>query len=189
MKLADLFEDATVKDNTLKLSTDNPGGSWLENKRKASIEDGVNEFGTPKFGSVTGYWNRKVLLPVSVISKFKGMRGEHTARYTRQDSLDWLTKDMSEKNHLPFMGSDTNRQYAPFIMVYQDGTPYFNEGNHRVKVAVKLGWKYIPIELRYFNGGELEDGPLSPDKVKKYDAEAHAAGYETGEGFRGKLDK
>lgn len=35
----------------------------------------------------------------------------------------------------------------------------------------------MPIELRYFTGGEEETGILSPDKVRAYDAKAISLGY------------
>ena len=179
MKLSELIEDASIE--TLKLRTDNPGGRWLEGKRKESVQGGLNEFGNPsRFGTITGTWNRKVLLPVDLVSKFKGLRGEQTR--VRQHDFDSLHDFMSKNNHLPTL-SDGKNQYAPFITVYQDGTPYVNEGNHRIMVAKKLGWKFIPVEVRYFNGGEQENGPLAPTKVKEFDAEAHAAGYSS-EDFR-----
>jgi DNA-binding transcriptional MerR regulator len=161
----------------LKLRSDNPGGEWLEEKRDYSKEKGRNEYGVPHiFGSVTGYYKREVLVPVDVLAEVKGMRGEQSN--VRDDSMKFLTDYMEKNNKLPpFSQNRPDEQYFPFIQVYQDGTPYVNEGNHRIMTAKKLGWKFIPLELRYFNGSENEDGPLSPSKIAEYDKQAHAEGY------------
>jgi len=175
MRLAQLFEDGT---STLRLIRDNPGGAWLDEKRKDSKEAGENRWGAPaRFGTVTGAWSRKVLVPTDVVARLKGVQGEHYR--VRQDDLDGLHDYMGKnKRFPPFRDENPEHQYFPFITVYQDGTPWISEGNHRIMSAKKLGWKFIPIELRYFNGAELEDGPLSPSKVKAYDEAALAQGYE-----------
>jgi hypothetical protein len=43
--------------------------------------------------------------------------------------------------------------------------------------------------LRYFSGGEDSNGLFSPEKVKKYDSIALAAGYKPGNDFQGKIDE
>ena len=180
MRLTELFESEPKQ---LKLRIDNPGGKWLQGMRDHSTEDGLNQWGSPsRFGTVTGYWDRRVLVPVSVVSKLKGINGEHYR--TRQDSLDGLVDYMGKNKRFPAAFKDEpDKQYFPFIMVYQDGTPYINEGNHRVKAAKALGWEYIPIELRYFNGGEGEAGPLAPPLVIEYDKKAQALGYTPDDSF------
>jgi hypothetical protein len=167
----------------LTLRTDNPGGGWLRGKREQSKEDGVDKYGVPeRFGSVTasfrreGVREREVLLPVSVLAKLQGMRAEQ--QNVRSDSIKWLTNYMSKNNKLPaFRPEQEPEHYAPFLNIYQDGTPYVNEGNHRIMVAKELGWKYIPVEVSFFNGAELEDGVLSPEKIMEYDRQAHSEGY------------
>ena len=67
---------------------------------------------------------------------------------------------------------------APFIMVMHDGQAWVNEGNHRIMVAAKLGWEYIPIELKYYVGGEDEATTFHPSKIKAYDAQALQTGYD-----------
>jgi hypothetical protein len=39
-------------------------------------------------------------------------------------------------------------------------------------VAKQLGWQYLPVEIRYFNGGELEDGPFNPKQLEKFTKQA-----------------
>jgi len=61
----------------------------------------------------------------------------------------------------------TKTDYAPFITVDQKGRPFMSEGNHRVMAASELGWDWLPVEIRYFNGSESVDGPLSPKKIEE----------------------
>lgn len=57
------------------------------------------------------------------------------------------------------------KEHIPFIMVDYSGQPWVNEGNHRIMAAKKLGWKYLPTEVRYFAGGEEHKGPWDPDHL------------------------
>ena len=176
-----LFEIAS----TLTFSQDNPGGDWLEGKKRGNEHHKKTEFGTPKyFGPVTGYFSRTVLLPVSLVAKVKGMRGEQNN--VREDDLASLMDVMGKTGQLPM---SNGKQYAPFIMVDQEGHPWVNEGNHRIMAAVKLGWEFIPVEVRYFTGGEDEAADFSPAKLKAFDAKAIAAGYKPGNDFKAKDTK
>lgn len=43
---------------------------------------------------------------------------------------------------------------------------WVNEGNHRIMAAYRLNWQDMPIEIRYFDGGErIKDGPMYPGKI------------------------
>jgi len=148
---------------TLKI--DNPGGTWLQDKIEDIEAAGVNQYGAPKrFGSATAWFTEPVMIPVEVAAKVRGERGEQDN--VRKDSLTWLINFMKTNNHLP--KNDRGEEYAPFIVVDHSGTPWVNEGNHRIMAAKALGWKYIPVELKYFTGGENQDGLLSPTKVKNW---------------------
>lgn len=92
----------------------------------------------------------------------------------RHDDKKSLHDLMSRTGQLP---SANGKPYAPYIMVDHAGTPWVNEGNHRIMVAHDLGWKYLPVEVKYFTGGEAENGPLHPHKIEAMDREAHAAGF------------
>jgi hypothetical protein len=158
-----------------KLRTDNPGGEWLKNKREQSIEDGKKKSGVPiRFGSVTGYFRegndvRKPLIPVEVLARLQGMNDEQNN--VRQKDLEAIKKIMDETGRLP--PAPDGEDYVPFINVYQDGTAYVNEGNHRIMAAKALGFKYLPVEISYFNGAEqIESGDLSPKMVTGYDMQA-----------------
>jgi hypothetical protein len=161
-----------------KLSIDNPGGEWLEGKKRYSLKEGVNEYGVPRiFGSTTGSFRRQVLIPVDVLADIPGASGEQ--RNVRLKDLASIVGYMREKGKLPPPPRDEDTEhYYPFIMVLQDGKAYVNNGNHRIMAARKLGYKYLPVELRYYNGGEDIDGILSPDAILKYDRQARAEGYD-----------
>lgn len=170
MKVHELFEDSEEK--PLKFYIDNPGGEWLKNKRE-DVKGKTNQFGNPsRFGTVTGYWNRHALLPVDLVAMVPGLNNEQSR--VRKDDFNGLHKLMGDTKKLPL---DNGKQYVPFIMIDLDGKPWVNEGNHRIMVAKKLGWTYMPIDLRYFTGGEGEPGKFTPALVKKYDLAAHEAGF------------
>ncbi len=177
------INEVLTEETGLSFRVDNPGGEWLEDQRDDCSIMGKNQHGAPRrFGAVTGYFSRKVLLPVSILAGIKGVMGEQSN--TREDSLQWLTLYMSKNNHLPI---EHGIQYPPFITVDMDGTPWISEGNHRIKAASNLKWEYLPIEIRYYSGGEQTATALSPAKVKSYNAQAEANGYKVGNDFRGKL--
>lgn len=146
-----------------KLEVDNPGGEWLKEKQEISDSMGFKASGAPvSYGRVTGYYNGKVSLPVSLLKKIPGENQEQLN--VRERDLNWLVKNMGETNSLPKTSQGTD--YAPFITVDQRGRPFMSEGNHRVMAADKLGWDWLPVEIRYFNGSEQVDGPLSPKKIE-----------------------
>ena len=169
---------------SLALYLDNPGGEWISSQHAQCKKEGKNSHGAPnRFGPVTGSFSRGVLIPVSMLSYVDGVMGEQGR--TREESFDWLKKEMSENNRLPLGNSGS--QYKPFIVVDYTGRPWVNEGNHRIKVAKALGWEYLPVELRYFSGGEEAGGPFSPEKIKQYDATGVSNGFTPGNDFQGQL--
>ena len=166
-----------------KLAVDNPGGDWLARKIKSAKEKGRNEYGAPHFGDATASFRKNVNLPVDLLATFKGRRGEQGQ--VREKDLAWLKKQMEETGKLPLLDKDdpASEEYAPFITVGYDGIPWVSEGNHRIMAAKALGWKTLPVELRYFDGGERTEGLLSPEKVRtmykdpKYQLDKSGLGY------------
>jgi len=154
------------------LETDNPGGEWLEEKKQLSESRGYRPSGAPmSFGSVTAVWRDKktndmapVYLPVSMLKQIPGVMSEQ--QNVREHSLSGLVEHMGSTGRLPKSGADSDREYHPFITVDQRGMPFVSEGNHRIMAADRLGWKWLPVELRYFNGAEQVDGPLHPDRIR-----------------------
>ena len=146
-----------------KLRTDNPGGEWLEEQKNLSAKAGNHPSGAPKrFGAVTGNFRENLTLPLSVLSVLKGVSGEQAN--VRQNDLDWLKNHM-QSGKLPPISDDNETEYAPFVTVDQNGRPWVNEGNHRIMAAHELGWRHMPVSVRYFSGGERVDGPFHPDRL------------------------
>ncbi len=57
-------------------------------------------------------------------------------------------------------------EYAPYVMVAYNGEAWVSEGNHRIMAAYRLGWKTLPVQLAYFDGGErVQDGIMYPGKI------------------------
>lgn len=171
-KTAALFRRRASGPPTLRVS--NPGGEWLKENQEACREGGKNQFGCPKvWGPVTASFKGNVLMPVSLIQHIPGMRGEQ--HNVRPNTIAWMTENMGQSGRLPQMdGGD----YAPFIMVDIDGNSWVSEGNHRIMTAVRLGWHYLPVEIRYFSGGEQDrTGIMAPRKVIQRHQEAERLGY------------
>ena len=146
-----------------KLRTDNPGGEWLEEQKNLSAKAGNHPSGAPKrFGAVTGNFRENLTLPLSVLSVLKGVSGEQAN--VRQNDLNWLKNHM-QSGKLPPISDDNETEYAPFVTVDQNGRPWVNEGNHRIMAAHELGWRHMPVSVRYFSGGERVDGPFHPDRL------------------------
>lgn len=143
---------------------DVPSESWLQDQIDYAVSKGVNEYGVPAMYKNTARFEEPVRLPVSVLRKFKGQRGEQSN--VRQESLDYLKNVMKDTGKLPL--SERGREYAPYIEVGYDGIPWVSEGNHRIMAADQLGWKDLPVEIRYFEGGEMVPGELNPETLMKY---------------------
>jgi hypothetical protein len=154
------------------LETDNPGGKWLEEQKEYSASRGYRPSGAPmSFGEVTAVWSDRkknemapVYLPVSMLKQIPGVMNEQ--QNVREDALQGLVEHMGKTGRLPKFREESAREYHPFITVDQRGMPFVNEGNHRIMAADRLGWKWLPVEVRYFNGGEDVDGPLHPDRIR-----------------------
>jgi hypothetical protein len=147
------------------LYRDNPGGRFEENLRKRFAESGRDRFGVPYFtGDVTAGFREKIWVPVEKLARAKGMRGEQ--RNVRKSSLDWLTDYMGRTGRLP--PTDSGAEYVPFLQVFADGTAMVNEGNHRIMAAAALGWEAMPVEIRYYSGGENTTGAWAPERLLGY---------------------
>ena len=147
--------------------TDVPAASWLEEKQEdaeadiQSADSKGNKYTSMGRGlntSTTGYFpsGTNLQLPVSEISNLEGVMGEHRTRDTG-DKLKPILKDMGENGY---------DQESPIsIHVNHRGEAFVSEGNHRLAAAKQLGIDKIPVEIRYFAGGELADGAFSPSKL------------------------
>lgn len=144
------------------LITDVPNEDWLNSKIEYAKEKGRDSFSVPYMGTTTGYLKDTVRLPVSLLKTFPGMRGEQ--KNVRPDDLRAIKKIMKDTGKLPVTKS--GEEYAPFILVAYNGEAWVSEGNHRIMAAAELGWDTLPVELKYFDGGErVKSGPLYPEKI------------------------
>lgn len=176
MKIREILTESALPSlPPLSLKTDNPGGRWLVDNREDSEREGRRPSGRYKIlGSTTAWYNREAFLPVKLLAKIPGTNNEQSN--VRQDDLDWLVDFMGTNNKLPDADWHEFNEYAPMVVIGQDGVPYVNEGNHRIMAAAKLGFTGLPVEIKYYNGGEQEDGILSPEKVQKFDNQAKQLG-------------
>lgn len=143
------------------LRVDVPNEDWLQQQVDYAIEKGRNRNGVPYMGKGTANAN-DVPVPVSILKDIPGMSKEQ--QNVRHDDLRAIMKIMNDTGKLP-LGRD-GTEYAPFINVAYNGEAWVNEGNHRIMAAVKLGWKTLPVDIRYFDGGErIEHGPMYPGKI------------------------
>jgi hypothetical protein len=157
MKISEVITEATFR-------TDVPSEHWLEGKQEYAQRRGLDRWGVPYMGSTTAWFTDDVQVPVDVLKRIPGMRAEQSN--VRKTDLEWLVNYMKEKGHLPL--TDSGKEYAPFVMVAHDGSAWVNEGNHRIMAAAELGWETLPVEIRYFDGGErAKSGAMYPGKLAK----------------------
>lgn len=176
MRIEEVYES---KLPPLRLKIDNPGGRWLEDKKEYTESSGKRPSGRYNIlGSTTGWYNREAFIPISVLSKIPGTNQEQ--ENIRVSSLEYLIDYMDKKGKLPDAEWHQFNEYAPMIVIDQEGVPYVNEGNHRIMAANKIGFKMLPVEIKYFNGGESVPGILSPEKVKDYDSKMQSLGFGFG---------
>lgn len=146
------------------LVVDVPNEQWLAGKIEYARKKGRNRSGVPHLGSATAYppYGSDVRLPVALLKQLPGMQDEQ--RNVRHTDLEAIMKIMRDTGKLPLM--QNGKEYRPFINVAWNGEAWVNEGNHRIMAAAALGWKDLPVELKYFDGGErVETGPLYPPKI------------------------
>lgn len=169
---------------TPTLLVDVPNEDWLAQERKNSLESGQRaDSGVfMRMGTTTAYFerNQNVFVPVKILASLDGQRNEQNN--VRQDDLKSLIECMGKTGRLPSLS--TGGDYIPYIEVDQTGKPWINEGNHRIMAASALGWEYLPVRMRYCNGGEREPGALHPDLVSLFDGNARDAGVDC-DNYRG----
>jgi hypothetical protein len=154
---ADQGVDRGAKSAKPKLSEDIPNERWLQGKVDYAIEKGRNRYGVPHMSTVTGYFDKPVQVPLRVLSKLKGETDEQNN--VRQSSLDYIRKNWDEVSKSP-----------PYIEVAYNGEAYVSEGNHRIMVAIEKGLDSMPVEIRYFDGGQRKNGPLNPSRIPSLDS-------------------
>lgn len=145
-----------------QLYVDVPNDDWLQGKIEYAQSKKRNSFGVPYMGSTTAYTRDNVRVPVDILKRLPGMRGEQ--QNVRKSDLEAIVKIMKDTGKLPTL--DNGKEYAPFINVAYNGEAWVNEGNHRIMAAAALGWKDMPVQISYFDGGErVKDGAMYPGKI------------------------
>ena len=153
------------KPSPITFQSDIPKESWLDNQVAYVKSRGKDSFGHNFLGKVTGEFNEnaQVMLPVEELRKIKGRRGEQ--ENVREEDLNWLVDHMGKTGKLPLKDS---KEYRPFITVDYAGIPTLSEGNHRIMAAYKLGIKELPVEIRYYDGGQRKaKGIFKPENILK----------------------
>jgi hypothetical protein len=140
---------------------DIPNESWLQGKVDYAIRSPRNQFGVPKMSSVTGSFKAPVMVPTRWLTDAKGQRGEE--KNVRQKDLDAIRKIIRETGKFPL--NEDGTEYVPYIEIGYDGKPWVSEGNHRIMAAIAEGMDYIPVELRYFDGGQRRAGVWGPGNI------------------------
>jgi len=144
------------------LRVDVPSEEWLNTKIRTAKENGRDKHGAPYMGTTTAYIKDNIKLPVDLLKQLPGKRGEQ--KNVRKKDLEKIMQIMQDTGKLPLL--DSGEEYAPFIQVAWNGEAWVSEGNHRIMAAAELGWKELPVELRYYDGGErIKSGPLHPGKI------------------------
>jgi hypothetical protein len=150
------LREITSAESRPKLREDIPNQFWLDGKIEDAIRKGRNQYGVPHMSSVTGSFNKPVEVSLRVLSKLPGERNEQNN--VRQESLDYIRKHWDEVSKHP-----------PYIEVAYNGEAWVSEGNHRIMVAAEKGLQSMPVEIRYFDGGQLRNGPLNPNRIASLD--------------------
>lgn len=146
----------------LNFQEDIPNEDWLQEQIDYARERGLDRFGVPYMGKMTGSFEGHITVSLEVLSKLKGQRREQET--VRHLDLAAIKQVMHETGKLPLTNS--GQEYVPFVVVAHDGSAWINEGNHRIMAAAELGWKALPVELRYFDGGQrIESGPMHLQKL------------------------
>lgn len=165
-----------------KINTDIPNQHWLTNKVNAIITRGRDKYGVPDMSSVTAWFHdsQPVLVPVAQLITVKGQRDEQNK--VRPESIVWLLEQM-QAGSLPEARS--GREDAPYIEIGYDGVPWVSEGNHRIMVADLLGWKFMPVEIKWFDGGNCAAQTIwTPEYLLEQSAKLQFAAEVKGNNYK-----
>ena len=164
------FKQFLAENAEPKFRTDNPGGDWLESKKKradAAIRDHRGDkqsiAGKGLTGSTTAYFTHNLKLPVHELRHIPGACGEEHHR-NNFDSHKHTELTKSVKEH----GFDTSK-HPIMIGINHLGKPHVLEGNHRLAHAIKNGHSHIHASVQYYNGGETVMGQgFHPSQILHY---------------------
>ena len=154
---------ATKPASSVKFKEDIPNENWLNEKIEDAVLGGTNQFGVPRrMGPVTGYFDRPPEMPVELLARLPGERAEQAN--VRPESLKYIRENWEEVSKNP-----------PYIEVDPFGKAWVSEGNHRIMAAKEMGLETLPVEIRYFSGGQRRAGELSPENIKRFNESSKEA--------------
>lgn len=139
------------------LRVDNPGGRWLADERRRNAEQarsGRGIFGRGLGATATG-WLRGLALPTA---EFEGVPGANNER-----------RLPGERQFDALLAAVLRDGWSPepvFVGVSPQGVASVIEGNTRIAVARHLGIERVPVEVRYFAGGEEVLGAWAPSRLQ-----------------------
>jgi hypothetical protein len=146
-----------------ELRVDVPNEEWLDDAIAYAKQKSPDRNGLPYMGKTTATVRPEPMVSMDILKRLPGMRNEQ--QNVRQADLAAIMKIMKDTGKLP-LHSFTKEEYKPFINVAYDGSAWVNEGNHRIMAAAALGWKELPVQISYFDGGErVKAGPMYPGKI------------------------
>jgi hypothetical protein len=142
----------------LKMSS---GVEWLEHKQRVADETYSERRGiTGSTTATLGSGDKDMFLPTDFMRRIPGLLDER--RVPGEVQYERLMQDVRERGFLP--DQDRNRIV---LGINHRGEAFIIEGNTRTAVASDLGIPNVRVEVRYKNGGEMVEGPFSPDNIAR----------------------
>lgn len=122
---------------------------------------GRNAFGAPQCASRTAWFSGVVRIPMDALGPevVRGRGGD--LRGVERDIIAPLRATMAETGRFP-QTPDGVAEGALSIDVVYDGSAWAASGDYRLGVARELGWRWVPVQITYFDGGERHAGALRP---------------------------
>ena len=141
--------------------TRSSGVEWLEHKQRVAEDTYGERRGiTGSTTATLGSGDKDMFLPTDFMRRIPGLLDER--RVPGEVQYDALLRDVRERGFLP--DQDGNRIV---LGINHRGEPFIIEGNTRTAVASDLGIPNVRVEVRYKNGGEMVEGPFSPDNIAR----------------------
>jgi hypothetical protein len=152
----------------VKFRFNNPGGQWLENKKRQAIKSAFNSTSLSTKNKLEGAitcFASDVWLPVLVLKDLKGANGEEPG--PGKVKYDRLMRSVKKNSWNHDQIQDDGYRNSAIIRINQAGSAFICEGNNRISIAAELCITTLRCELHWMNGGEEIDGFFSPLKVSK----------------------
>ena len=143
------------------VSRPDSGKEWLESNIRFTEERYADREPSMLRGPITanlGSRNTDMFLSTDELTQLPGAMGE--TRGPGDPNFDRLLKQIKTEGFDPDQAGN-----KVVVGVNHKGEAYLMEGNTRAAVAKELGIPNIKTEVRYWNGGEMIDGPYKPEAV------------------------